>query len=626
MSFRIRFAAPVFFFVGILGHAQAPPTVDLKQEWTSSDVDSWEHSGQGSRLIPLAWFEKLERATSQEPFLDRSYLESFRYLYDPRAQGNDALPIGFVSDTSSNDVLSTTKLQWTARQKDQEPWLGLTCATCHTQKLTYRGSAVIVYGAGTLADHQSFIAALDGALNATLFDSAKFDRFATKVLGAQESADRGRLKDALTKLVALRNSADVINATSMRYGYGRLDAVGQILNRVELFSGAGVPTLNPPDAPVSYPFLWNVRQQKYVQWNGMATNDVTKGKRAPTFDIGALGRNIGEVIGVFADFDTHQHGIVLRGYPSSINVKNLTALEGLLQRLKSPVWPEALFGKLDQALLDHGKTLYANKCLSCHQLLPHDDLTTTAIENMISINPSERDHTDTDVFMACNAYMRQGVSARLNGASYTTRSNEKKAVTNPDNLSVLLQVTATRVAVDRGVDVAKMELLGFLGIVPKGQVSKGTALDRIMHLQNLQLQSAFPSEDDKTIQETKCRAVSDPVLETNLAYKARPLNGIWATAPYLHNGSVSSLYELLLPPDRRKPFFYTGTREFDPVHVGFLTDQAPDNDFRLDTSILGNLKKGHDYGVAELDHETTDEKSHKTINDRMALIEYLKSL
>ena len=60
--------------------------------------------------------------------------------------------------------------------------------------------------------------------------------------------------------------------------------------------------------------------------------------------------------------------------------------------------------------------------------------------------------------------------------------------------------------------------------------------------------------------------------KSRLAYKGRPLTGIWATAPYLHNGSVPTLYDLLLPPDSRPRSFKLGTREFDPDKVGFVTD------------------------------------------------------
>ena len=61
--------------------------------------------------------------------------------------------------------------------------------------------------------------------------------------------------------------------------------------------------------------------------------------------------------------------------------------------------------------------------------------------------------------------------------------------------------------------------------------------------------------------------VSDRAL---LAYKARPLNGIWSGAPYLHNGSVPNLYELLLPAAQRSDTFYIGSWEYDPVRVGYV--------------------------------------------------------
>jgi hypothetical protein len=104
-------------------------------------------------------------------------------------------------------------------------------------------------------------------------------------------------------------------------------------------------------------------------------------------------------------------------------------------------------------------------------------------------------------------------------------------------------------------------------------------------------------------------------------YKARPLNGIWATAPYLHNGSVPNLYELLLPPQQRLRHFYVGSREFDPRKVGYVTDQSAQNSFRFDAYKpngeinWGNWNGGHDYGNASL-----------TEDQRLDLLEYMKSI
>ena len=107
-----------------------------------------------------------------------------------------------------------------------------------------------------------------------------------------------------------------------------------------------------------------------------------------------------------------------------------------------------------------------------------------------------------------------------------------------------------------------------------------------------------------------------------LAYKARPLDGIWATASYLHNGSVRSLYDLLLLPDRRSPEFWVGNRDFDPVDVGYVgTDPGGGTGFLLRTRddsgriIEGNSNAGHVYGADRFSEE-----------DRRALVEYVKSL
>ena len=123
--------------------------------------------------------------------------------------------------------------------------------------------------------------------------------------------------------------------------------------------------------------------------------------------------------------------------------------------------------------------------------------------------------------------------------------------------------------------------------------------------------------DDKAARYQRCMTDTNPLL----AYKGRPLTGIWATPPYLHNGSVPTLYDLLLPPDQRPQSFFLGSREFDADKVGYVTAQSPDNNFLYRTRdeggriIDGNSNAGHDYGNANLSEE-----------ERRALVEYMKSL
>lgn len=94
-------------------------------------------------------------------------------------------------------------------------------------------------------------------------------------------------------------------------------------------------------------------------------------------------------------------------------------------------------------------------------------------------------------------------------------------------------------------------------------------------------------------------------------YVARPLVAIWASPPYLHNGSVPSLDDLLLPAARRPKTFSLGARDYDPDRIGYAGRDGG-NTFRFDTATDGNHNSGHEYGTG-LPPE-----------DRKALLEYLK--
>lgn len=102
-------------------------------------------------------------------------------------------------------------------------------------------------------------------------------------------------------------------------------------------------------------------------------------------------------------------------------------------------------------------------------------------------------------------------------------------------------------------------------------------------------------------------------------YANMPLDGLWLRAPYLHNGSVPTLADLLEPAAKRPQRFYRGYDVYDPQRVGFVTDVATEGGrryFEYDTSLPGNANHGHEgraYGT-ELAPE-----------DKTALVEFLKT-
>jgi len=79
----------------------------------------------------------------------------------------------------------------------------------------------------------------------------------------------------------------------------------------------------------------------------------------------------------------------------------------------------------------------------------------------------------------------------------------------------------------------------------------------------------------------------------------------------LYNGSVPTLYDLLLPPDQRTKQFPLGHRDYDPRKNGYTLDG--DREFEFDTKLDGNSNVGHECGI-DLSED-----------DRSALLEFLKT-
>ena len=99
-------------------------------------------------------------------------------------------------------------------------------------------------------------------------------------------------------------------------------------------------------------------------------------------------------------------------------------------------------------------------------------------------------------------------------------------------------------------------------------------------------------------------------------YANQPLDGIWLRGPYLHNGSVPALRDLLDAPESRPKAFYRGYDVFDQARVGFVSDvpSANGQTFTLyDTTLPGNGNGGHIYGTSLSDPE------------KRAIVEYLKT-
>jgi len=572
------------------------PGAITPQGWTPAQQRSWYYTTQGSRLMPLSWFQALEQPTSTQPFLTPAYIESFGLLFD--AGGVDGLPVGFAANSADDTNLTFSKLRWVQNQGSGAKWVGLTCSACHTAQLEFGGNRIRVDGGPSLFDFQSFIEAVDASLTATLNDPAKFGRFAPAVLGAKDNAaNRALLRGELQKLIGWEARVEAFNATPLRYGHGRVDAFGHIFNKVALFAGTQQPIPNPADAPVSYPFLWDIYRHDKLQWNGIVKQNRLDLGGGKYLDYGALGRNTGEVLGVFGDVAIRSNtGLIpsLGGYKSSVDVRNLDDLETQLRLLRAPRWP----GTLDPTLVAAGSALFDQHCKGCHERQPG---TAQYKVKMVPLSPTNPNSTDP--WMACNALIYQSPTGKLKG----TRKNYFTG--------------------DRFVEQGPLAEMLATTVIGSMLAQKGAIIKQIGKIIVSPPPTPPPTITGLAVGEDRlnsCYAANSTLPPDGklMVYKARPLDGIWATAPYLHNGSVPTLYDLLKGPAQRPSEFFVGTRVYDPVHVGYRADAgAPGNVFKFQARdaqgipISRNSNAGHDYGVGAMSEP-----------ERIALLEYLKSL
>lgn len=623
--------------------------VYLDQDWDAADSLWFYNTTQGSNLMPYDFWQVLETPDTTDRFFDNARLNTYRFLAQkPTFSNPDGMPVGFARD----------------RYKGQD-YVGLTCAACHTAQINYRGTAMRIDGGPSGADLETFLDDISRALRATLSDAKKKDRFAKAVIDRGNYANEQAVLDDLATFAQRTTAYAVINNPPTPYRYGRLDAFGRIYNRLleHVMSGpqlelilaevlppdelkevmANIGTIlsaddrdhiieriqpflsvkqlfrlrnaifNRANAPVSYPFLWDIPQHDYVQWNGLVANE----------GVGPIGRNAGEVIGVFATLDwrprphttlssfvARQFGGVARvNFESSANVRNLRRLERHLVDLKSPEWPQEILGTLDEQRIERGAKLFASYCLSCH-----DRIDSRSPDRRVIAQMTDVDVVKTDPQMAANGMGYQGYSGILRNL-YTTTGVGNILIERKSPVAALLTTADINVVAtpdpDKWIVQAWAERL----------------YDFAVSLADNEIRTSIKQGDYKP------DTTAEPFASL-FAYKSRPLNGIWATAPYLHNGSVPTLYDLLLPAreagdpaggEYRPDSFRVGSREFDPVKVGFRTDVG--DHFGVwknpTTRIEGNSNAGHDYGAR--DTKVGGETLRAlTREERLDLLEFLK--
>jgi mono/diheme cytochrome c family protein len=580
--------------VKVAEYPQPKKTVWLDQGVTREKLSWFYHADQGTRTFsfPYEWFMALEQPTIS-PLLftsvgllsDTAYLDRFGFIPDTVIPGKAALPIGIAQGGS---MLDPTGAPWkNPRNKQDMTGVGLTCAACHTGRFTYKDTAVIVDGGPALTNLLKLKQAMGVSLLLTKFVPGRFSRFAERILGPDSTvADREALKSQLDMTLKQYGAVQALEkrvaSQSVLEGYGRLDALNRIGNQVFSLDLKKPENYAGSSAPVHYPRIWNTPWFDWVQYNGSIMQPMV--------------RNAGESLGVSAELNLTDPSKGL--YKSSVNVETLFEIEQMIKGdtqpnakdgfpgLRSPKWPNDILPPIDQKLAAQGAELYKTHCQECHRPplssaafwdFGNKDWWTKneAGEPILKVENVPIAHIGTDPAQAADMLARTvAVPANL----------ELKSSSFAFALGELVEKTANYVYNQKKPPVS--------------------AADR------KKIDGYMPNE-----------------LRGELAYKVRPLNGVWATPPYLHNGSVPTVEALLGPPEDRPKKFYLGNREYDPVNLGYKYDEIT-NGFEFDTSIRGNWNTGHEFRK-----EYSKDKEIKGVigpalppDDRKALIEYLKTL
>jgi mono/diheme cytochrome c family protein len=572
---------------------QATPQVTYaNQGWTAADRDTFYTTSQGSHMMPYAWFKALRRLDVDQPFAG-DHLQRYGYLPNDASPSNpEGLPVGFVIDGDP-----------AAGQ------IGMTCAACHTAQLEYQQNGVThalrLDGARANADFMQFLVDLAAATRETQGKPDRFDAFAKAVLGSNYTdAKASEVRDAFGKWVSqFTEFMDKSLPPSAVWGPGRLDAFGMIFNRVAARDLNVSANFKIADAPVRYPFLWNASKQDRTQWNGGVPNGLY---------IQALGRNTGEVFGVFADFAPTSIApanpltpTIVDYTHTSANFAGLQTLEEKIVALKPPPWP--LDFDFKPELAARGKPLFDANCGPCHgerqsTVLPLPRAWATPVQAV-----------GTDPKMALNS-IRTSDPGLLTGALMpppAIGARLKNPAQTADILGNVVVFSLTTEALFPPLpSPAKLAQSGVYRALRADLTDlSGENLDDL-----LSDPLTFATGIATFMKGNLSNMFHPPATGSGAAYEARVLHGIWATAPYLHNGSVPNLWELLKPAAQRMPTFKVGTRMYDQKNVGYMTDQSPFTNGTFVADLAnGNGNGGHEYGV------------NLSEDERWAIVEYLKT-
>jgi mono/diheme cytochrome c family protein len=445
-------------------------------------------------------------------------------------------------------------------------YIGLTCAACHTNQINYEGINIRIDGGNTTAFQVvPWLKKLTSSLEHVQKDKNAFKEMVTEI-GKKGKVDEADLRKRLDGDVEIaQNLVNKILFSKIEIGPGRMDAFGGIDNALLGIHSGIMDNITVNEAPVKPSFLWNASHSAWVQWSGVSPNPIT--------------RNYSEALGVFARYDLSATGKPENYKISTVDTRQLILIEKMLRRLAPPQWPQEILGKIDSAKAARGAKLFTSNCASCHSIYPH----------------RWSEPRENGIRMIENALVPQAIIG-----------------TDPANLK--------SIGLDTNAVVTTKHLKSLFGgkekITPTQffQIIEGAMIQESITKAGLTPEEILDANGYLTKEMMAKEKIPFGV------YKAAPRDGAWSIGPYLHNGSVPNLFELLSPAKERSESFYV-TNQFDPIKVGISTNQK--SGFKFDTKLPGNSNAGHSFEDAK-GPGVIGRKFSET--ERYEIIEFLKSI
>jgi mono/diheme cytochrome c family protein len=536
----------------------AAGTVDWSQNgWSGDERAEYHHLAEGSELMPYALLSNVVSVKTGKPFLEN--MERFGFLPDAAgAQNPRGLPIGLTTVHSRDKNHIGLEM------------VGFNCAACHVGEVSYQGKWLRIDGAPSLVDLQSYQVEFKGSLDATLRDPAKAVALAVAMARTQRAGDGQSPADVSSYASdpAAKTAGEVAAASTADKNFHsvssrKADSATGATPGGESFAASWHNALALAKARLAY------------LKNGKLLLDGTEPGPGRIDAFGAA-RNL-----LFPKDPIRMQSPV--SFPFIWDVPDTTQ-----QRSGTDaVWIH--YDGNTNSILERniGQALGMGAVFD-----PNTYESTLRIANLHRLEVLTHKLTPPQ--------WPAGMLGAIDPAKAAAGAKIFNDTCRDCHQNRLYALT------DVGTDPQRANSFGQ---PVAGGMPFPAAIKPI--LDNLKARAFL---DDGVSPADQAAMDANPVIwRATGQYLARPLTGVWATAPYLHNGSVPTLWHLLHPGQRPATFF-VGYREYDPVKVGYSTGGSG---WTFDTSQPGNSNIGHAgdrYGT----NLTEDQKN--------ALIEYLKTL